>query len=219
MSVECTSDDNCTYICIIMLCLMKTCHLKLSIRTKVLSPEETKAISAAVQLASPYAVAETVMKMSSLRNAIKNVFLRGVDNQCSNLCARKSAQPSVLRVPSEHHKSLVEFQWHNILTEMKERAPDVLDFMVAMAVPQLKGSDGRQIMPLCTAYGILMNVRCRELSLIQKMNAVLLGVGSATKRVRQYLISFHSYILDIHYVFILFLKSNSIRTFNIVTFI
>lgn len=51
-----------------------------------------------------------------------------------------------------------------------------------MAVPQLKGNDGRQIMPLCTAYGILMNVRCRELSLIQKMNAVLLGVGSATKR-------------------------------------
>ena len=219
MSVECTSDDNCTYICIIMLCLMKTCHLKLSIRTKVLSPEETKAISAAVQLASPYAVAETLMKMSSLRNAIKNVFLMEVDNQCSNLCARKSAQPSVLRVPSEHHKSLVEFQWNHILTEMKKRAPDVLDFMVAMAVPQLKGSDGRQIMPLCTAYGILMNVRCRELSLIQKMNAVLLGVGSATKRVRQYLISFHSYILDIHYVFILFLKSNSIRTFNIVTFI
>ena len=68
---------------------------------------------------------------------------------------------------------------------MKELAPDVLDFMVAMAVPQLKGHDGRQIMPLCTAYGILMNVRCRELSLIQKMNAVLLGVGSATKRVRQ----------------------------------
>jgi hypothetical protein len=86
----------------------------------------------------------------------------------------------------------VEFRWNNILTEMKERAPDVLDFMVAMAVPQLKGSDGRQIMPLCTAYGILMNVRCRELSLIQKMNAVLLGVGSATKRVRQYLISFYS---------------------------
>ena len=67
--------------------------------------------------------------------------------------------------------------------------------MVAMAVPQLKGSDGRQIMPLCTAYGILMNVRCRELSLIQKMNAMLLGVGSATKRVRQYQTSFYSYIL------------------------
>ena len=175
--------------------LMKTCHLKLFIRTKVLSPEETKAISGAVQLGSPYEVAEAAMRISSLRNAIKNVFLKEVDKQCSNLCARKRVQPSVLRVPSEHHKSLVEFRWNNILTEMKERAPDVLDFMVAMAVPQLKGSDGRQIMPLCTAYGILMNVRCRELSLIQKMNAVLLGVGSATKRVRQYQTSFYSYIL------------------------
>ena len=164
---------------------MKACHPKLSIRTKVLSPEETKAISAAVQLASPYEVAEAAMRKSSLRNAIKNVFLKEVDKQCSNLCARKSARPSVLHVPSEHHKSLMQFHWNNILTEMKERAPDVLDFLVAMAVPQLKGSDGRQIMPLCTAYGIPMNLRCRELSLKQKLNAVLLGVGSATKIVRQ----------------------------------
>ena len=80
------------------------------------------------------------------------MFLKEVDKQCSNLCARKSARRSVLRVPSDHHKSLVQFHWNNILTEMKERAPGVLDFMVAMAVPQLKGSDGRQIMPLCTAY-------------------------------------------------------------------
>jgi len=67
---------------------------------------------------------------------------------------------------------------------MKERAPDVLDFMVAVALPKLKGNDGRQVMPICTAYSILMNVRCRELSLVQKMNAVLLGVGNVTKRVR-----------------------------------
>ena len=75
------------------------------------------------------------MRKSSLRNAIKNVFLKEVDKQCSNLCARKSARPSVLNVPSGHHKSLVQFHWNNILK--------------------------------------------------QKLNAVLLGVGSATKRVRQ----------------------------------
>ena len=88
---------------------MKACHPKLSIRTKVLSPEETKAISAAVQLASPYEVAEAAMRKSSLINASKNVFLKEVDKQCSNLCAR----PSVLHVPSEHHKSLVQFNWNN----------------------------------------------------------------------------------------------------------
>ncbi|XP_078365968.1 uncharacterized protein LOC144650183 isoform X2 [Oculina patagonica] len=154
----------------------------LSVRTEVLSPEDIKDIAAAIQLANPYEVAQAAMKISSLRNAIKNVFLNEVDAQCTSLCARKRTQPSVLRVPGEHHKTLVEFCWNDILTEMKERAPDVLDFMVATAVPKLKGNDGRQIMPICTAYGILMNVRCRELSLIQKMNAILLGVGNATKR-------------------------------------
>ena len=45
---------------------------------------------------------------------------------------------------------------------MKERAPDAFDFMVAMAVPMVKGNDGRQIIPLATAYSIIvMNVRCR----------------------------------------------------------
>ena len=33
-----------------------------------------------------------------------------------------------------------------------------------------------------------MNVRCRELSLVQKINAVLLGVGGATKRVSEFVI-------------------------------
>ena len=70
--------------------LMKTYHLKLSTRTKVLSPEQTKAISGAVQLASLYEVAETAMRISSLRNAIKNVFLKEVDKQCSQpMCQKK----------------------------------------------------------------------------------------------------------------------------------
>ena len=66
---------------------------------------------------------------------------------------------------------------------MKERAPDVFDFMVAMAVPMVKGNDGRRIIPLATAYSIMMNIRCRRLSLLQKMNALLLVTGGATKRV------------------------------------
>ena len=59
---------------------------------------------------------------------------------------------------------------------MRERAPDVLDFMATVAIPILKENDEREVMPLCTAYGILINVSCRELSLVQKINAVLLGV-------------------------------------------
>lgn len=68
--------------------------------------------------------------------------------------------------------------------EMSQHAPDVLDFLVTIAVPQMKrDSDQQQIPPLCTAYGILMNSRWRELSLIQKVNGILLGFGNATERV------------------------------------
>ena len=67
--------------------------------------------------------------------------------------------------------------------EMSQHAPDVLDFLVTIAVPQMKRDSEQQIPPLCTAYGILMNSRWRELSLIQKVNGILLGFGTATERV------------------------------------
>ena len=102
-----------------------------------------KDILCLVQLANAHQVAEAAMKISSLRNAIQNVFLKEVDARCAMLCVRKGAQPSILRVPSEHHKNLVEFHWNNLLREMRGRAPDVLDFMTTVAVPKLKGNDGR----------------------------------------------------------------------------
>ncbi|CAH3179477.1 unnamed protein product, partial [Porites lobata] len=159
---------------------LRNCELSSRIRT--MGPEESEEIIAAANTSNSYILAEAVMKIPSLRNAVKGLYLKLVDEQCSRLCLRTTAEPSVLRVPSAQHKNLVEFKWEAILKEMEERAPDVLDFLVAMAIPKLKGNDGRQVIPLCTAYGILMNVRCRELSLVQKINAVVLAVGNATKR-------------------------------------
>ena len=130
---------------------------------------------------------EMPWKMCSRRSKINSV---------PTYVPEKSAQPSVLCVPSEHHKSLVEFHWNSTLTEMKEHAPDVLNFMVAMAVLQLKGSGGRQMMPLCTAYGILMNVRCREPSLIKKNECCFAGCPKCNKKGQTIPHIFSSYILD-----------------------
>ena len=71
---------------------------------------------------------------------------------------------------------------------MKERTPDVLDVLVAIASPQIKKDGEQQIAPLCTAYGILLNSRWKELSLIQKINGILLGIGNATEKVLDYII-------------------------------
>ena len=65
---------------------------------------------------------------------------------------------------------------------MKERAPDILDFLVTIAAPKVK-EDGRQVVPICEAYAMLMNIRCRELSLVQKINTIVLGRGGGMKKV------------------------------------
>ena len=68
---------------------------------------------------------------------------------------------------------------------MKERVPDVLDVLAAVAIPNVAAHEdsAKQIAPLCTAYGILMFSRWKELSLIQKMNSILLSTGHAIERV------------------------------------
>ena len=66
---------------------------------------------------------------------------------------------------------------------MKERAPDVLDVLITIAVSKVK-EDGSQLPPLCVAMGILMNTRFKELSLVQKLTSVVHGVGGATQMVR-----------------------------------
>ena len=94
-------------------------------------------------------------------NSAKNVVLRPKRSLLFCGCQDSRAD----------QKNLAEFKWiQSILREMKKRALDALDFFTS------------QVPPLCTAFGLLMNKRARELSLVQKVNTVL-GAGNATKKV------------------------------------
>ena len=131
---------------------------------------------------APTVLAQLIMAIPSLKRCIQTLILENVDSQCTKLCVKTKGVPSVLRSSREDRNNLTAFTWMQILNEMKDRAPDVLEFLSTIAVPNLK-DDGRQVAPLCVAYGILMNQRCKELSLVQKINTILLGTGSATKKV------------------------------------
>ena len=95
----------------------------------------------------------------------------------------------VTRHSKRNEKKVGGIQWTKVLEEMKERAPDVLDFLSAIGVPKLKDGD-KQILLLCTAYGILFNNRWKELSLIQKVITTLFGVGHCTAKVCIYTVFF-----------------------------
>ena len=100
------------------------------------------------------------------------LVLEHVNEQCQKRCSKTKEKSSVLWVSIRaDEKNLAEFKWiQSILREMKKRALDALDFFTS------------QVPPLCTAFGLLMNKRARELSLVQKVNTVL-GAGNATKKV------------------------------------
>lgn len=89
-----------------------------------------------------------------------------------------------MRTPRATHKELAKvITWSSILLEMKERAPDVLDILTTIAAPTVK-LDGQQVPRICSAYALLLNTRNRELSLVQKLNTVILGAGHATQKVQ-----------------------------------
>ena len=153
----------------------------------MLTGKETRSLLLAMQTQIPEEICRVMFSTPILRSVVKHTMMREIDEQCSNLCVRKISksgkQPSVLHVTRKGtKKKLEEFTWTKVLEEMKERAPDVLDFLCAIGVPKLKDGD-KQIPPLCTAYGILLNNRWKELSLIQKVITTLFGVGHCTAKV------------------------------------
>lgn len=101
------------------------------------------------------------------------------------LCGRSPTQTLVLYVPTSQHKFLVDFSWEAIIWQRTAPQMSWISCVLLYIItnPKLKNKLGPQVIPLCTAYSILMYVMCRELFLFQRVNAVLLRVINATKRV------------------------------------
>lgn len=134
----------------------------------------------------PQDFAIVILSVPPLKNALKLLHLKELQEQSKSLCKKKE-DPSVLRVGSKCYQQLVSFSWAKSLTEWQERAPDVLDALSAIAVPYNYLSSPQRadaiIPPLCTAFSILLNTRNAELSLVQKMVSAVLGLGGCSKMV------------------------------------
>ena len=132
--------------------------------------------------ALPKEVAKTVMGIPKPKLAVKNLILGEIDEQCKALCHRNS-NPSVLLMTRKDNEEIKNFSRLKIMKEMEERAPDLLDF-IRVATALKVHDDGREVAPICMIYSLMMHSRWRELSLCQKIVAVILGIGHALERVR-----------------------------------
>ena len=140
----------------------------------------TKVLST-VQWGIPEEIAKEVLNVDSIKGAIKLQLLKEIDGQCQSLCVRTRGEPSILKNTSV--ESLESVDWCNVMKEMKDRAPDILDFIATVAAPRLKKNVDGQVPPVCMVYAMMMNQRWQELSLVQKIATIILGVGHSSKKV------------------------------------
>ena len=110
-----------------------------------------------VQWGIPRDIAKQLLKVESIKRASKLQLLQQIDNQCQALCVRSRGEPSVLKDSSVGALEVVK--WSNIMPEMKDRAPDVLDFIATVATPRLKKNVDDQVPPVCMIYAMMMNQR------------------------------------------------------------
>ena len=81
------------------------------------------------------AIPKQVLSVDSIKGAIKLQLLKEIDDQCQSLCVRTRGEPLILRDTSV--EALESVDWCNVMKEMKNRAPDILDFIATVAAPKL----------------------------------------------------------------------------------
>ena len=130
----------------------------------------------ALETRMPSVIVATMYNMPSLKLQFKARLLQDLDECCTELCKRKN--PSVLR--KNQYPNMVDFNWDALFEELRSRCPILLDVLATVASSKKKHD---VIPPLGLCYGILLQQRNHELSLIQRINTILLSEGNAKKQV------------------------------------
>ena len=103
----------------------------------------------------------------SLKTIFKANILQELNEKCTELCKKNT--PSVLR--KNQYPDMAGFDWNSILNEISQRCPLLLDVMTTTIGSKLKPNT---IPSICLCYGILMQKRNHDLSLIQRINTIYL---------------------------------------------
>lgn len=143
-----------------------------------LSAQDLANLQEAINIGELSVITSAIVSVNSLKQNVKDNLLHELDEECKHLCLR--SEPSELRM--NKFCDMVGFEWQKLSSEMSSRCPFLLD--VLLIVMNKSKEELTQIIPrLGLCYAILMQTRNRELSLVQRLNTVLLTHGNAKKEV------------------------------------
>ena len=126
----------------------------------------------------PSNITTVLASIDSLNRSFKENVLYELNKECKKLCTKN--EPSELR--KNCFNDMAAFDWKNLASEMSNRCPFLLDLL--LTVMKKTKEDHTDILPrLGLCCSILMQTRNRELSLVQRLNTVLMTNGNAKKEV------------------------------------
>ena len=83
----------------------------------------------------------------------------------------------------DHMEVCAKENWMaEVTSELTTRCPTVAKILSSLLDCDLT-NPGKKLPPMCLLYGVILFLRCHELSRIQRINTVLLVQGKATTKV------------------------------------
>ena len=108
--------------------------------------------------------------MPTIYQAVHEHILETMNKELINVARR--SEPSVLR--KRTYDGLSESTWMDeVLNEITTRSPTVSDTLCMLLEYPLNSQ--KKLPSMCLIYGIIVFLRCHELSRIQRINSVLLS--------------------------------------------
>ena len=116
-----------------------------------------KLLDVAVSSRLPSVIASSVWLIPEVRNHLKRLYLEEILEECENTAKyTRGHLPSVLRDKS--FEIMRDFSWETILTEAKERCPNLLDVITAVCcrreAQNVQRSGAKRIPPIGTIYSM-----------------------------------------------------------------
>lgn len=152
---------------------------------KPLTPSETASVDRSTSTKEPTAVAHIIKtKTPTVFYAIKRDIVNSLSESCSQLCRRKNG--SILLEKS--YEDMSDFDFDKVWKELVECHPFFLDVLNAIVGETCDLADTPPNLRVkhCFIYSILMIQRWHELSLLQRINTVLMISGGGSKQVYIY---------------------------------
>ena len=152
-----------------------------SFKRKLLTEEQTSPLTQSIQSKIPTTISNTVAFTPNVFYSLKSMIANDMTQKAQNLKKRKNG--SVLY--GQTYESLAGFEFQSIWNEMKTNFPYLIDIFSAVAGLSKTYDDIEQSerVKFCFIYSILMNINWNSLSLLQRMNTVLMLEGGGSKKV------------------------------------